>query len=142
MDPSLSLSVVDIVHGELSSRLAISKKRMRLGSTYGQWLFVKFGLQLLQHGKLLGLRLRGNTHVHRRHRQSKVVRQQVTQPLEVELGDIFQVFLRGFDLGRRDGRENVGLDRHFVLNKRVSDDIGLRTVQSALLYVSEAELGI
>ena len=113
---------------------------MRLSSTYGQWFSVKFGLQLLQHGKLLGLRLRGNTHVHRRHRQSKVVRQQVTQPLEVELGDILQVFLRGFDLGRRDGRENVGLERHFVLNKRVSDDIGLRTVQSALLYVSEAGL--
>lgn len=117
MDPSLSLSVVDIVHGELSSRLVVSTKRMRLSSAYGQWLSVELGLQPLHHGKLLGLRLGGNTHVHGRHRQSKVVRQQVTQPLEVELGYIFQVFLRGFDLGRRDGRKNVGLERHSVLNK-------------------------
>ena len=88
----------------------------RLRSAYDQWVPVEFSLHLLYEGKLLGPRLIGNTQVDGRHQQSKIVRQQAAQAVEVELGDVFQVVLHGFDLGRREGRKHVGLERHFLLN--------------------------
>jgi len=97
-----------------------------LSSAYDQWLSVEVSLHLLYEGKLLGPRLDGNTQVSGRHRQSKICRQQAAQTIDVKLGDVFQVVLHGFDLGRWGDRKHVGLGRHFLVNWRIwGDDDGL-----------------
>lgn len=73
---------------------------------------IALGLQLLQEGKVLRLRSRGHTEVRGKHLLSKIIRRQAAQPVDVEGGEVLNVFPHESDLGRWGDRIHVGLEGH------------------------------
>ena len=92
------------------------KGRMSYGSAYMQWVSIELGLQLFQEGNVLGFRSQGQAETYGQRLLSKIVCSKAAQLLEVEIGEVLQVFPYDIDLGGRGGRVYVGLEGHSLRN--------------------------